>query len=215
MPLHPLIHRASLLLLASGALAGCNDTAYPVPPPDPPYTGAYYTISGMVSDSLTGAGIPGARVSAGALTTLADAAGLWSLDVPDGVVTISSSPTNYDPGHETVTVHSAVLLNLQLRRRAPLVADCSRDEAMAYAILIDLQGRKSIERWVQSRAIILAPSGNVTLTGQQWTYFPPPDYYQWPIGMTVPADATGIKWDIYDNEGYRFTGSCEFSPPSD
>lgn len=192
----------------------CNDFAYPPDPPTEKYTGPYYTVSGVVSDSLTGEGIPGARVYAGDRTTLADAAGVWYLDVPDGEVSISSAPANYEGGRETITVHSPVLLNLQLRRRAPLVVDCYREGDEAHALLIDLQGRKSVERWTQSKATIIAPSGNVTVGASNWDYFPPPDYYHWPIGMSVPADATGIRWEVYDNEGYRFAGACEFGPLS-
>ena len=215
MPIHTILRRALLGLVATGALASCNDTAYPTPPTDDGPTGPFHTVSGYVTDSMTGEGIPGARISAGPRTTLADASGAWSLDVPDGLVTISSSPPNFDPGHEIITVHGSVSIDLQLRRRAPLVIDCWRDSAMVHALLIDLQGRKSIERWAQSKAVIEAPSGNITLYGQQWTYFPPPDYYQWPIGFDVPADAVRIRWDVYDDEGYRFLGSCELGTPSD
>lgn len=202
---------STLLLLASVA-AGCNDTAYLTPPSDDPPTGPIYTVGGTVRDSITGEGIPGAFVSAGSLTTRADPSGNWSLDVPDGQVTISSSPASYEPGHETIVVHGSVFLDLQLRRRAPVVLDCSRDGSMVHALLIDLQGRKSVERWVQSRAVIEAPSGSVTVGAANWSYFAAPDYYQWPIGLTVPADAVRIRWDVYDNEGYHFLGACEFGP---
>jgi len=215
MPRPLCLSRTPLLLALAGALVGCNDTAYPTPPTEEKPTGPFYTVSGVVTDSLTGEGIPGARVSAGKRTALADAAGVWRLDVPDGEAIISSSPANYESGHETITVHSPVYLNLQLRRRAPLVVDCQRDGSMVHAILIDLQGRKSVERWSQSRAIVEAPSGNITLMGQEWSYFPPPDYYQWPIGIPIPDDAVRIKWDVYDNEGYRFLGACEFDSPHD
>src|SRR5688572_27824427 len=174
MPNHPPRLTLSLLLLAAAASVGCNDTAYPVIPDEVEPAGPYYLVSGMVTDSLTGEAIPGARVYAGKRTALADATGSWSLDVPDGEVTISSAPSNYESGRETITVHSPLFLNLSLRRRAPLVIDCSRSGSMAYALLIDLQGRKSVERWVQSRATIESPSGNVTIGAANWSYFPPP-----------------------------------------
>ena len=215
MPRPTHIPEKSLLLVIGALVTGCNDTAYPTIPTYEEPAGPYYTVSGVISDSLTGEGIPGARVYAGKRTTLTDPAGLWFIDVPDGVVSVSSTVNNYDGGHETITVHSPVWLNLTLRRRAPLVVDCSRDSTMAYAVLIDLQGRKTIERWNLSKAVIEAPSGNITLMGQQWSYFPPPDYYHWPIGFAIPAGATRIKWEVYDIDGYRFLGSCEFTSTPD
>lgn len=211
MPNYPGLRYTPLLLAASIVLSGCNDTAYPTAPKYEEPAGPYYTVSGRVSDSLTGEGIPGARVYAGKRTALADAAGNWWIDVPDGEVSISSSPPNYDGGHEVVTVHSPITFNLSLRRRAPFVFDCYREGTMARALMIDLQGRKSIERWTQSEATIVAPSGNQTIGAVNWTYFVPPDYYQWPIGFAIPADATRINWEVYDNEGYRFIGTCEFA----
>lgn len=215
MPIRHFFIRAAAALGAAVTLAGCNDTAYPTIPVEAEPTGPFYTVSGIVSDSLTGEGIPGARVSAGKRTALADAAGVWYLDVPDGEATISSSPSSYESGRETITVHSPVFLSLQLRRRAPVVIDCSREDSLAHATLIDLQGRKSIERWNQSKATIEAPSGNVTIGAIDWRYFPAPDYYHWPIAVDIPADAVRIRWDVYDNEGYHFSGSCDLNVPSD
>ena len=60
--------------------------------------------------------------------------------------------------------------------------------------------------------MVVSPTGNRTVMAPNWEYYPAPDYYDWPIAIgAVPPEATSILWDVYDNEGNRFSGSCDLT----
>jgi hypothetical protein len=194
------------------AVAACSDTAWIQPPPDDePYDGPVVTASGVVIDSLTGQLLAGVRVASGKQVTYTDASGAWWLDVPQGVVSFSTSPAGYEPMSFRVEVRGHLTLPLLVRRNAPVIRGCYRDGSLVRALLTDLQGRKSVERWAKSRAVIVTPGATITVMAPNWQYFPAPDYFDWPIAIgDVPPEATSILWDVYDTPGgNRFTGSCE------
>lgn len=200
-----------LTSLALGAsLAACNDTAYQTwgPPVEPP-VGDMVTIGGTVTDSLMGGGIPGVRVSSGRYVTTADAGGLWSLTVPKGHTTVSTSPAGYEPLSYTFEALGSMEVDLLARRLAPAVIDCTRDGDSVHATLVDLQGRKTIERWNQSAALIRDPAGVYTVGAINWKY-QAIDPLTWRVTLVPISSATTlIQWDIYDSDGHRFTGACE------
>jgi len=205
--------RLALLILAA-PVAACSDTAWlPSGPPDEEeYTGPVHTASGVVVDSLTGQVLIGVRVASGKQITFTDGAGAWWLDVPRGTVSFSASPVGYERVTFTTDVKGPLSFALLVRRNAPVIRECYRDGTRARALLTDLQGRKSVERWSKSRAVVVTPTGTMTVMAPNWEYYPAPDYYDWPIAIgSVPAEATSILWDVYDNEGNRFTGSCDLT----
>lgn len=199
-------------LLPIGCLlfAACNDTAYQTwGVPDEPPVGEMVTISGVVSDSLLGGNIPEVRVSSGKFDTHADAGGLWSLTVPKGRTTISATPAGYEPVSYTFEALGSLSVSLLARRLAPAVLDCVRDGDSVHALLIDLQGRKTIERWNQSSARVNDPAGSYLVGAINWKYEALDDL-TWRVTLVPVSSGTAlINWDVYDSDGHRFTGACE------
>jgi hypothetical protein len=204
---------AALILssLALGAgVAACNDTAYrdlggPTDQPDGPMV----TINGTVTDSVLGGGIGGARVAAGRFVTYADADGQWSLAVPQGTVTLSSSPVGYERVSYTFEAIGPTNIDLLARRLAPIVQQCVRDGDKVIAMVSDLQGRKTIERWNESQVLILDPAGPYFVSAINWGY-QAVDILTWQITLgPISAATTEIHWYVYDNEGHTFSGICE------
>ena len=209
--------RLALLVLVSAA-AACSDTAWvPTDPPgDDPYDGPVVTASGVVLDSLSGQALAGVRVASGDQITFTDKSGAWWLDVPKGTVSFTASPPGYERVTFTTKVYGPLSFPLLARRAAPIVRDCYREDTRVRALLTDLQGRKSVERWSLSRAVVVSPTGNVTVMAPNWEYYAAEDYYDWPIAIgSVPAEATTILWDVYDTDGNHFTGSCDLGSAPD
>ncbi len=190
--------------------AACNDTAYrSLGGPSNEPVGEMVTISGVVTDSLLGGVLPGVRVASGRFVTYADAGGQWSLAVPKGPTTITSSPAGFEPVSFSFEALGSVTLNLQARRLAPAVRECVREGDQVHAVLIDLQGRKTIERWNQSQALVDDPAGAYRVGAINWQY-EAIDYLTWRVTLVPISPAvTMIRWNVYDSDGHRFTGACE------
>lgn len=201
-----------LALLPFLLLVACGDPVSTEPPAEEP-TGPLYTLSGVVVDSMTGQGIPGARVVSGVNVGYADAGGQWSLEVPGGVTSVTTSPVGYERATFTFTVVSNAYFALLPRRLAPFVQECVRDGEYIHALVTDLQGRKTIERWEQSEAFVRDTAGEHRIGAANWTYLPL-DYltYEVTLGPVAP-DASAVRWNVYDSDAHLFAGVCEPSDP--
>jgi hypothetical protein len=158
---------------------------------------------------VSGIGIAGARVAAGKYVTFADADGQWSLHVPEGTVTLSSSPAGYERVSYTFEAQGPTLIDLQARRLAPIVQECVRDGDQVSALVSDLQGRKTIERWAESQVLILDPAGPYRVIANSWGY-QALDYLTWKVTLgPISPGTTQIHWYVYDSEGHLFDGVCE------
>ncbi|HVX89233.1 MAG TPA: carboxypeptidase-like regulatory domain-containing protein, partial [Gemmatimonadales bacterium] len=169
------------LLLAIFTLAACDGlrgTVLTEPDTDP--VGRMFTVSGVVVDSMSGGAIPGVRVASGPYVTDADAAGQWRLTLPAGPVSITTSPTGYERVTTAFTLVANTSVALEARRLAPIVQQCTRDGESVHALVSDLQGRKTIERWQRSEAYVLDPAGTYRLGAPDWTYRAL-DYITWEI----------------------------------
>lgn len=198
------------LLFAILLLSACGDELYrPVWEPEVEPVGAMYTISGILVDSLSGTVIPGARVASGPYVTDADAAGQWSLTVPAGVVTVTASPTGYERTSYSFTLAGNAFIDLQARRLAPLVVECWRQGDSVHALVVDLQGRKSLERWTESDAYVANSAGSYRIAADAWKYRAV-DPYTWKVSLVpVAPEATMVRWTLYDNEGHRYSAVWE------
>lgn len=200
----------SLTPLLTCLLVACNDTAYrSLGGPSTEAEGEMVTISGIVTDSLLGGTIPGVRVAAGRYVTEADVTGGWSLKVPKGPVTLSTSPEGYERTTYAFEARASSFVNLQARREAPAAYDCVQVGSTLTALVSDLQGRKSLERWSRSEAIVQGRAGSHRIGAINWGY-EALDYITWKITLTLTdPEVTVVNWNLYDSEGHRYTGACE------
>lgn len=201
---------SSSLLLGVCLLTACNEAAYPSfgEPGDDP-AGGMFTVSGVVTDSLSGAVLPGATVVSGRYLTDADAEGRWSLTLPAGAVTVSTGPTGYERSAITLDLRTNAFITFKTRRLAPLVRACEREGQYVRAQVLDLQGRKTVERWQRSEAFVLDPAGTYRIGAPAW-YYRAVDYITWEVTIgPVAAETATIRWNVYDAEGHGYAGICE------
>jgi hypothetical protein len=206
----PFLALASLMLSAS--LTGCNDTAY-LPTggseSDEDPNARMVMVYGIVTDSMLGGALPGVRVASGPYITEADLGGQWSLEVPEGIRSFTTSPAGYERVTETIEVRSMTYLNLMARRLAPVVQDCVRDGNYIHAFVSDLQGRKTVERWSRSEVLILDPAGDTRVGAINWGY-EAVDYLTWKVTLgPVGPNANVVRWNVFDSENHQFVGACE------
>jgi hypothetical protein len=198
------------LILSVLLISACSDALYrPVWVPDEEPVGTMYTISGIVVDSVSGTVIPGARVAVGKYVTDADAAGQWDLTVPGGLITVTASPAGYERTAFTFDLVTNAFVDLQARRLAPVVIECWREGDSVHALVVDLQGRKSLERWTQSEAYVTGPAGTYRVGADQWKYRAV-DPLTWKVSLVpVAPEATMVRWTLYDSEGHRYSAVWE------
>lgn len=206
------------LLLSLLLLSACGDPEVRgifEPDTETP-TGPMYTISGVVIDSLSGEVLPGVRVSVGKYGTEADAAGQWSLQAPAGSVSVSASPIGYERSSFTFALRTNAYVTLMARRLAPIVQECVQEGQTVRALVTDLQGRKSVERWQKSEATVLDPSGQYTIAAPIWGYTAV-DYLTWAVTLSPVAPGNAIRWHVFDSEGHAYSGTCEptAAPPGE
>lgn len=169
-------------------------------------------IQGTVYDSVTGSPLANTSVAIAGQFVTTDGAGEYAAMVASGANRISISVAGFEPFSRTVTVGPEHVFDLPLRRLAPFPTGCQLSDSGFAAIVIDLQGRKSLERWSQSTLTLRAPSGDRVIDALSWDYTPL-DTYRWKVSIP-DADPQTFRadWLLYDNTGGLFRGSCEPLP---
>lgn len=169
-------------------------------------------IHGTVFDSVTGIPLVGTAVAIQGQFVTTDAEGAYAVTVATGANRISVSVAGFEPLSRTVTVGPERSFDLPLRRLAPFPTQCQLSDQGFSAVVVDLQGRKSLERWSQSTLTLRAANGDRVIDALSWDYTPL-DTYRWRVSIP-DADSTTFRadWLLYDNTGDLFHGSCEPLP---
>ena len=171
-----------------------------------------YEVVGSVFDSLAGlrsfGGVPDALVSIGGRVTVTDSLGEFTVaDVDSGTVMVRVQIPAYEPLDVQVLNDGNRRLTIGLRRYAPMVTGFVVAGDSAVTTVVDLQGRKTIDRWSQSNATLAGTGSPLTLYGSQMVWRPLDDF-TW----TVTFDATGVQqvdWDLHDVTGFWFAAACQ------
>ena len=199
----------SLLVLA----AACGSPGFTAPAGDGGPTAAPITVRGTVIDSVTGGVVSGANVALAGMFGTTDARGTFTLAAAPGANTIRVTVGGYEVFSRDLTLIPAsgttVTVELPLRRLAPFPVSCELGDSGFRAVIVDLQGRKSLERWQQSTLTLVTPTGRRTISPLDWNYRAL-DYLQW--GVSIPdASPSTIRadWVLFDSEGDAWRGSCE------
>jgi len=171
-----------------------------------------YDVAGSVFDSLaalsSSAGVPGARVSIGGRVTVTDSVGAFTVaDVDSGTVTVRVEIPAYEPLNIQILNDGNRRITIGLRRYAPMITGFVIAGDSAVTTVVDLQGRKTIDRWSQSNATLEGGGAPLTLYGNQMVWRAVDDF-TW----NVIFDATGIQqvdWNLHDVAGFRFAAACQ------
>ena len=200
---------APLILLC--AACGGPDFASPsgggdsVPPP--------VTVSGVVYDSVTGAVAPGLSVALGGTFATTGVDGAFTLEAPVGVDTLHVAGAGFERFSRVLTLlpsqGSPLTVRVPLRRLAPYPISCAIGDSGFRAVIVDLQGRKSLDRWANSTLTLDRPLGSRSIAALDWNY-QALDYMQWAVSIPDASLSTfRADWVLFDSEGNAYRGSCE------
>ncbi|HET7041837.1 MAG TPA: carboxypeptidase regulatory-like domain-containing protein, partial [Gemmatimonadales bacterium] len=174
---------------------------------------ASVTVHGTVVDSVTGQLLPGVNVAIGGKFATTDAQGAFTLPAAPGANTVHATVPGYETFARTFdpipAAGNEVTLQLPLRRLAPVPVACWVGPEGFQAVIVDLQGRKSLERWQESTLTLVTGTGTRTIPAIDWNYHAV-DYLRW--GVSIPdASPSTIRadWVLFDSEGDVYRGSCE------
>ena len=203
--------RATPLLLL--ALAGCAGPEFAIPTGEGDPTTAPITVHGVVLDSVTRVRIAGVTVGMGGKFATTDGAGAFTIVVGPGANSVHVSATGYEDYARSVVVdpmaNGPLALEVGMRRLAPFPVTCRIGAAGFQATIVDLQGRKSLERWSQSELTLVTDAGQRTIPALSWGYQAIGDL-EWEVTI-ADADPSTIRadWVLFDSQGDMYHGSCE------
>jgi len=195
-------------------LASCSDEEAGAPT-EPAAPTPQYTISGTVTDSLGGfigrGGLPGleVRVNGRALTT--DRTSRWSRTVDSGMVVIEVNDNRFELYRQVLLLQQNMDIAVQLRRLAPVIVGFSVAGDSVTARVVDLQGRKTVERWNESHVDVIGAVTTTTVIGRQLHWHPVDNWTYHMVLPSLPDDATMLDWTVEDDRGFSYQESCNLS----
>jgi hypothetical protein len=188
------------------ALVACGS-----PPPAPDETAIpeqRVLLTGVVLDSLAGLPVAGARVLGTDSVEVTDAAGSFRLMVPARPFTVLVTHPGYEGYALSVALQMPAHRIVRLRRLAPAVLGCRIAADTVYATVVDLQGRKTVNRREGSVAILRSGGQDVMLSGLSW-YWQPVDSLTLAVFIPPPGGrVTGATLTVSDVAGFRGTAEC-------
>lgn len=202
--------------LAAAGLAGLVACGSPPPAPDETAIPEQRVLlTGVVLDSLAALPVAGARVLGTDSMVVTDAAGSFRIMVPTGPFTILVTHPDYESYGLSVTLEVPAHRIVQLRRLAPAVLGCRIASDTVYATVVDLQGRKTVNRREGSVAIVRSGGQEVVLSGLSWSW-QPVDSLTLAVSIPPPGGAvTGATLTVSDVAGFRGAAACfRAEPPS-
>lgn len=201
-----------LILLVILAACGPDDTTAPTSQPG---SGApRFTVSGVVYDSLAVAAgvedaVVGARVSVNGIPVVTDALGHFTAEnvapTLHGLVTIEGPA--YELFETTIAIEEDMNIFLGVRRHAPLITGFFPAGDSTRFMVVDLQNRKTVERWQVTSALLHNANTEWTQRGIEWVWTPIDDI-TWLVSMQSTAAAEQIEFAIYDVTGFHSRAHC-------
>jgi hypothetical protein len=171
------------------------------------------TVSGVVFDSVTNSLVPGVSVALGGTFATTGVDGAFTLQAPAGSDTLNVTGSGFEHFTRVLTLlpaqGSPLTVRVPLRRLAPYPISCAIGDSGFRAVIVDLQGRKSLDRWANSTLTLDTPLGNRTIAALAWNYHAL-DYMQWAVSIPDASLSTfRADWVLFDSEGNAYRGSCE------
>lgn len=165
-------------------------------------------VDGVVLDSLRGIPVPNASVSLGDTGTMTDVAGRFRLFAPTGAVPLLVLAYGHEARSMVLSLPGATRSTITLRRLAPLLVACALQADTIHALIVDLQGRKTLNRREGSTVALTAPSGITVLNGFSWRWTAI-DNLTWRVRVPVAGDAVSrIAWQLRDIDGNLDASEC-------
>lgn len=203
----------SRILVLGLLLAGCGapDSLFTPPAGDP--APVLVWLDGRVADSMTGAALADVGIFGGESTVASDIDGRFRVPVRTGMVTLRATASGYEHFSSVFNVVTSGSHDLLLRRLAPALLACGLQGDTLTGIVVDLQGRKTIDRREGSFAVLT--TGGSALTAINW-YWQPVDYLTWRIAIPLNGSpATDALLVLRDTDGWLSGRACAGLPAPD
>jgi hypothetical protein len=186
-----------LLVIAAAGCSGGEAAMAPEPPRALPVS-----ISGAVTDSLTGAGVADAMVTTEIGTAITDAAGRFTVLAPSHDVRLRVLHIQYELRTLRRTVREGALLHVPVVPLAPVVRGCRLSDGRTWTLIADLQGRKTIVRRDSSGVMVGEEDARRFIAGHRFDWWAVDDHHWIMEGPAVTAEElAGAEWRIFDTDG--------------
>jgi hypothetical protein len=172
-----------------------------------------HSVSGMVEDSVLSLNLAGVRLRIGDSLVVSDSRGWFEVKHRAGNFGISVQDVAYERYDAPLALfQDRQSLVVRLQGQAPYLVSCDFEADLLTARILDLQGRKTINRRSQSTITLLANQTSVKRDAYSW-YFTPVDNLTWlahvPLQGVVADTAV---WRLEDSDGYVRTTQCVKQP---
>lgn len=198
-------------LLVVVAVAAC---AGPDGPTSLDPAGSRFTVGGLVYDSLArelgGDWIAtGVRVSVNGVVAITDTDGRFTATGVSGAseAEIVFESRDYELLVRSVEIDRDMTVSIGLRRLAPLVTGFRPFGDSTRITVVDLQSRKTVDRWQVTQAVLRNAASEWTQFGAQWAWNPI-DGFTWLVSIPNTGAAQSFRFDIHDVTGSADTAFC-------
>jgi hypothetical protein len=197
--------------LLAGCLA-CGSDPSSIPNPDD--DARFVTVSGSVLDSVLGEPVPGIRVIVGDSLVTTDDEGRFSTRHRGGLFPLAITDHRFEPLEQIERFDSFKTFILHGRGVAPYIMGCSFGPDSVYSQILDLQGRKTINRRSGSYLTLRAGAQIIQRDAYSWVWNPV-NTLTWRTAAPLTAAADTVDWRIEDADGNARTLRClrATSPP--
>lgn len=200
----------SLCLLLGAACYGGGEPAPLAPGGGSP---DLVSLHGVVTDSVLGRPLAGAILSLGGKVVQTGADGSYAARVPAGPLVVRVQFSLYEDYPVDVPVASEREVHLRLRRLNPALTACAIGADSIRAVIVDLQGRKTINRGEGSTLRLASVQGgqaDVTAWDWQWTAV---DEYTWGAAIAAPnPTVVSAIFTLRDKRGFGELADCRSVP---
>jgi hypothetical protein len=192
-------------------LAACHEPSVPTADSGGPAE-LGYTVSGVFYDSLADVPVPGVRVFVGDSSAVTDLSGHYEMRTSGSIVPIWVTNLAFEPIRREELLGRDIVLNLLGRRNAPWVGPCAFAGDSVEVTIIDLQGRKSIDRRSLSRVTVEGPGFTRQRDAYYW-HWTPLDNFTWRVAVPIgQAGAERASWRLEDGDGFVTSSQCTGGP---
>lgn len=174
-------------------------------------------IHGRVYDSLTGQPIAGVLVAIADTAARTGPDGGYRVTVPSGQITLRVRFGLYEEYRLSGLLLGPRQVDFPLRRLHPALTGCAISADTVHAVIVDLQGRKTLNRADGSTIRLTDMAGDIDVVAWDWNWRPV-DEFTW--RARVPTHGRRIDravWTLRDQQGFGEFVDCEAvpAPPPD
>ncbi len=193
--------------------AACYGGGEPAPLAPGPGELDLVAIHGVVTDSVLGRPLGGVPLTVGGKVVQTDAEGRYSARVPAGPLVVRVQFSLYEDYQVRVPIAVDQEINFPLRRLNPALTACAIGADSIRAVIVDLQGRKTINRAEGSTLRMASAAGGqteVTAWDWRWTAV---DEYTWRAAIATPdAQVISALFTLRDKRGFGELAECSLAP---